>query len=370
MPQEPFSKQENLARARQKRQRQALNNDCSIGADIVVAERVSAFRLVPRLGTRAHQFICSVLKERAPLGTDKREPCSALFQHLLHKEEFVHMSFTALANTTGVSRFQASQALQRTAAAMQLCADLSWGTLLANVSEMLDTRQVKGLCFLVNTRYDETPSKMRLGKETSVAKVFQIELGITMLFQRLDTKAVCCLTGTLPRMLAAVDQTTAANTRQVLEARCNTPELKRASRHLDFRVRCVCTDRYAANFAAEAAMQASARDEGLPYARDHTACEMHMVATAHTKTAQLGKLDATVQGLVACALTMTGACAKSRLQKCLLEVFKKKCIFIAGRPPGGHVVEFRNSVYDQCLPLFPEAGQPDARALLQNGFWV
>ncbi|CAE7926006.1 unnamed protein product, partial [Symbiodinium necroappetens] len=297
-----------------------------------------------------------------------RQPSAAdgIYSQLLSPSKTINMSFSALRDCTGQSRQTVTRSVERSAAALQIASDLAWGSLLSGVAETLGTSaNVRGKLFLTHCRDDETPSKIRVDNQgnvvgnaaagladpnstvdSCVAKVFQIEFGLTMVFQRLDNSAVCVLTGSMSRMLAVAETTSAANIQKVLEARCDLPHLQKAARHFPWRVRCVCTDRYAANFAAEEKMQAKARLQHVPYTRDHTACEMHMVATAQSKAFSLPELDVLVKGLIACGLTMTGSRAKQKLRNCLFQVFEDQLALSPGDAPGGSIAVFREALYE------------------------
>ena len=338
--------------------------------------RVSTFKLAKAIGHESHKVIVSCLQQWAAKPTAK----SLITSKLLSSQRAPQMSFAALAAIADVSPAHAARTVARCAAAVQLASDLSWGTLLANVAEMLSSSPVmKGVLMLTHARYDETPSRMRVDAEgntfgsggpesggcasmgtqgSCIAKIFQIEYAVTMLFQRTDTGAFHVITGSSPRMLAAVDKTSAANIRAVLEQRCYIPEFLRAAKLFEWRVRAVCTDRYAANFAAEEAMQSSAAEKGAPYTRDHSACEVHMLATTQTKTMQLTELEAIVEGMIACALTMSGARARATLRRHLLAVFQEQCVFLAEDPPQGRVSEYREELYKHFLPLYPGVDAP------------
>eukprot|EP00439_Symbiodinium_sp_Y106_P008465 s6826_g1.t1 len=347
-----------------------------------VQQRVSKYRLVPGTGGNAHQLCLSKLDAWS---ASERQPSAAdgIYSQLLNPSKTMNMSFSALRDCTGQSRQTVTRSVERTAAALQIASDLAWGSLLSGVAETLGTSaNVRGKLFLTHCRYDETPSRIRVDNEgnvvnsaapgladlsstveSCVAKVFQIEFGLTMVFQRLDNNAVCVLTGSMSRMLAVAETTSAANIQKVLESRCDLPHLQKAARHFPWRVRCVCTDRYAANFAAEEKMQAKARLQHVPYTRDHTACEMHMVATAQSRTFSLPELDVLVKGLIACGLTMIGSRAKHKLRNCLFEVFEDKLNVLPGDAPGGSIAEFREALYEHFLPLFPGAVLPNVCGL-------
>ena len=336
--------------------------------------RVSRFRLASAVGSGALQTVCLALDKWAE---DQQHKKDRVVQQLLRTPQLPLMSFSALAHATQHSQAHVSRSVQRTAAAMQLCAEASWSTLFADVCEMLAvTDSVKGVLLLTHARYDETPSRMLVRpngevvqaeteptsavQEACVAKVLQIEYGVTMVFQREDG-ATHALTGMAPRMLAVLDRTSAENMRQVLEQRCKIPQFNRLARLFDWHVRCVCTDRFAGNFAAEASMQAAAEEQELPYTRDHTACEMHMVATAQSKASELPGLKLVVEGILACGLTMTAAQATKRFRQSLRKAFAELLTIVAGSPPRGHVEEFRGALYDHFLPLFPDSNLAETR---------
>ena len=363
------------------RQEAAEDEDAGLYA---MEHRVSKYRLVPGTGSSAHQVCLSKLDAWS---ANARQPSAAdgIYSQLLSPSKTINMSFSALRDCTGQSRQTVTRSVERSAAALQIASDLAWGSLLSGVAETLGTSaNVRGKLFLTHCRYDETPSKIRVDNQgnvvgnaaagladpnstvdSCVAKVFQIEFGLTMVFQRLDNSAVCVLTGSMSRMLAVAETTSAANIQKVLEARCDLPHLQKAARHFPWRVRCVCTDRYAANFAAEEKMQAKARLQHAPYTRDHTACEMHMVATAQSKAFSLPELDVLVKGLIACGLTMTGSRAKQKLRNCLFQVFEDQLAILPGDAPGGSIAVFREALYEQFLPLYPHATLPNVCGLLR-----
>ena len=320
---------------------------------------------------------CLALDKWADEQAEKR---NNVVQQLLFSRKMPLMSFTALAHATGHSRARVICSIRQTAAALQISADISWATPCANIAEILGAEgsSIRGILLLTNTRYDETPSRMRVRssgvfqskQETCVAKVFQIEYGLTMLFQHKQDGRTIAMTGMVPRMLAVLDHTTAENIRQVLESRCHIPELNRMARHFEWRLRCVCTDRYSANFAAEAAMQSAAAENNLGYSRDHTACEVHMVATAQARAFELPALKIVVEGILAVGLTMTAARATQRFRQSLKKAFDEHLTIVPGQPPRGHAKDFREALYDQFLPLFPNSQVPATRSSAQNARWA
>eukprot|EP00438_Fugacium_kawagutii_P010292 Skav226736 [mRNA] locus=scaffold720:351807:354260:- [translate_table: standard] len=233
--------------------------------------------------------------------------------------------------------------------------------------------------FLVKTRYDETPSKLRVAtddgdsfllpkstgrgankallkqlgishkhvRETGVhSKVLQTELHVGMLLEDVKDGTFQWTYGECPTSLAVVDRTTGENTRAVVwDAIQSIPEVERIWGKFEFCIRHSTTDLAASNIRAEAGLQQN-MPSFTPY---HLACDVHRLATAISTPSSICESD--VSGILSVALGTAELGSAKTMRDILHRIFSESLHIEYGPPPlDEHVDRYRKDIFELFLP--------------------
>ena len=266
-------------------------------------------------------------------------------------------------------------------------------------------RPVRPLLFVVRTRYDETPTKVRvddpaaevfelpvhvgegasldlpagcrqpaadivrsvnlLSKDTRGAaqapmmpdtstgqhsKVLQIELSVGCLLaqdisEHDDKPGFCFFASPAPTSLYAVEKTNASNIKAaVCDCLSAVPELQRVSDEFTLRVRHVCTDRAGANFAAERLIQPEYPNMVLV----HTPCDVHKLYSCTKNGMSFNDND--VSGMLALALGTADPGAVTRMRQIIARVLIRRLRIVYDAPPQGEAKTYRQQLLQLVLP--------------------
>ena len=199
-------------------------------------------------------------------------------------------------------------------------------------------------------------------------KVMQVELAVGVLVQHLGTGAgsgkFTWVSGRIPTSLYAVESTSAANTlgclKQILDAVPGINALA-SDASIPFRIRHSCTDRYAANIAAERGLSAMYAGAELV----HTFCDVHRAYSA-TKAA-MKRVEYDVSGMLAFGLGYGEPGSVSLFQQILGRIFSRELTVYHETPPTQNP-ESKSAKYQQELfqAFLPLEGIDDARARLNR----
>ena len=211
------------------------------------------------------------------------------------------------------------------------------------------------LCVL-KLRYDETPTKVRvddpkdpdldvnqasmealtranpLGSDANClhAKIMQVELNLGILMKHEGTNQYTWVRVELPTCLQAVESTTGLNTLRCLDTVVGSiPNLKQfvQSNPFQFRLRHSCSDRYAANTAAERGLSAIYDNMELL----HTFCDVHRLYSV-TKASMCCHED-DVSGMLALGLGYAESGCVSFFQQVLSKIFSRDLVIHYQSPP-------------------------------------
>lgn len=162
---------------------------------------------------------------------------------------------------------------------------------------------------------DETPMRARLGDETGITKLFQIELGCAATVRHIASNRYITMEGKLSTWLQALDRTTAECIYEANQRASYRPPVIDAM--FPRRVRLVSSDEYSANFRAERAHA----QRILGWVPLIVTCQVHKNAAVATRTNKLAEYD--VSGLLNAMLCLnqTGHMTdfKSHLKAVVLE---------------------------------------------------
>ena len=265
-----------------------------------------------------------------------------------------HYSDSHLASMTGQSRKHVRAALNNAGVAALLCAGSLWGTLFHSICQKVSAGEWEPILFVKKTRYDETPSKLRLDSEggsktagtqeqAKFAKAFQFELSFHVLVRDRMSDNFLHMCGFVPCDLTVVDRTTAECTKAVILKHLNSiPELARTANMFPTKFQLTTVDRYSANYKAEKSLQC----DDPTWKRATFACNIHRVAQVATLTSNLTESD--VSGMISASLAFDTAGTLHKLRSILREIFQQDlCIYYASPPNAEH----RHAVYDVFLPV-------------------
>lgn len=303
-----------------------------------------------------------------------------------------------LAAMTGDSGKVAASLLLDAGAAVCEIGSWLWGLLLASVKLQLQIpKQVanskaafRPLMMLLQFRYDETPSKVRVStadgqslllpkayttqtshsgcsellkdlgmshkqlvENSRQAKVMQTEFHIGYLLEVIsdtgaDPEFLWCH-GEVPVSLAVMDRCTGENERAILwDAVSSVPEISSFWDMFEMRIRHSTTDLYGANSRAESGLQ----DEGfLPTFTDfHLACDVHRLATAIGASNSNAESD--VSGLLAAALAVSDIGNAKAMREILFNIIQDEMEIVYAVPESDSSLdEYRSEVFSLFLPV-------------------
>ena len=235
-----------------------------------------------------------------------------------------------------------------------LCAGSLWGTLFHSICQKVSVGEWEPILFVKKTRYDETPSKLRLGSEedsktagaqeqAKFAKAFQFELSFHVLVRDRMSSKLLHMGGFMPCDLTVVDRTTAECTKAVVLKHLNSvPELARTANMFPTKFQLTTIDRYSANYRAEKSLQY----DDPTWKCATFACNIHRVAQVATVTSNLTETD--ISGMISASLAFDTAGTLHKLRSILREILQEDlCIYYASPPNAEH----RHAVYNVFLPL-------------------
>ena len=235
---------------------------------------------------------------------------------------------------------------------------------------------IQPLLCVLKLRYDETPTKVRvddpkdsdldlnqasmealtranpLGSDANClhAKIMQVELNFGVLMKHQGTNQYTWVRVELPTCLQAVESTTGLNTLQCLDTVVSSiPNLKHfvQSNTFQFRLRHSCTDRYAANTAAERGLSASYDNMELL----HTFCDVHRLYSV-TKASMCSHED-DVSGMLALGLGYAESGCVSFFQQVLSKIFSRDLVIHYQSPPPADsaAAMYRRDLLSLFLPV-------------------
>ena len=274
------------------------------------------------------------------------EPSVALFF-----EPNRHYSSDAhLAALTGESRPHVRSVLNRAAICSLLSAGSLWGSLFHKICAKVDSHEWQPILFAKKTRYDETPSKLRLPcednasqEQTKFAKAFQFELCFHILVKDLQESKFFHFAGRMPCDLSVCDRTTAECTKAVILKHLDSvPELRRTADMFRTKLQLTTIDRYSANFKAERSVQ----HDDPTWKRATFPCNIHRIAQVSIVTTNLTDLD--VSGMIAANLSFDTSGTLHKLRDILRAIFESDLVVYYASPPDP---THRYAVYDVFLPM-------------------
>ncbi|CAK0870415.1 unnamed protein product, partial [Prorocentrum cordatum] len=158
-----------------------------------------------------------------------------------------------------------------------------------------------------------------------------------------------------------VDRGTAKCAKQALIETCGTFI---DADHYDTRLRIATTDAASANYMTERGMMAD-RENG--WVNMHMPCNVHKVATGHTKTYDLVKDDIT--GAIQLSLSVSSASAMSSFRRAFTTVARKRLVVERGRPTALDE-EYRETMLNLFLTKGQKHGEKAHMAkTILNGPW-
>ena len=268
-----------------------------------------------------------------------------------------HVTDAQLASLIQDSRRNVRSILNQAASAALLSAGSLWGTLFDALCQKICSKEWQPILFIKKTRYDETPSKLRLRSEgetqaqsstepAKFAKAFQFELSFHILVRDIKNNVFLHLLGMVPCDLTVVDRTTAECTKAVILKHIEAvPELKRTADLFPVKFQLTTIDRYPANYKAER----SIHWDDPTWKRATFPCNVHRLAQVSTVTVSLVERD--VSGLIAASLAFDTAGVLHQMRAVLRSIFENELTVYFSSPPNE---QHRVAVYDLFLPVYQE----------------
>lgn len=336
----------------------------SIKAVVPVADALHAFGPIaslPEVGSDLQKRFCQALSLALQDGIDYDDSViTSMFTH-------THTSATSIAKFCNSTKERVKNAVIECGAAAVHGGAWLTGSLCCSIAKMIDDGAWRPVAMFRITRYDETPTKVRLPKEPSHlnnppnqivpegtdmvehAKVLQTEFQVGFLVHDETKGNYLLLRAFVPTPLQAVDRTTAENLRSCLEATMSRiPELRRVALKFPFRVHHACTDKYSSNMKTEK----SIKSDQPEFVKHHVLCYVHRLATAITAANSLFP-DETA-GVLSVALACREVGSAGKLRDLLRQIFRDKLV-IRWVEPKPEWTKHRMEVYDLYLPLTGDA---------------
>lgn len=280
-----------------------------------------------------------------------------------------YCSITKDAEVFKLSDHTISRTVVRSAAALKAASSKLWGNFFEHLKSMLSREQHEGILFIVNFRFDETPSRIKIqdldsafvpddrsraGKSTQapkqLAKLLQTELSISALIRKNEgeSSSHMLITGYIPLPLQVLDKQTAENLKAALQDSMELPGLKTLAGKFQRQIFLFCTDEFTSNPAAQWALQC----EHPGWKRLSTLCNIHKASTA--QGAVFAVCGQTISAVINLALSMTGAGAVGRLQSMLRDILISRFELRIGDPASqisSAAKEYRQQVFDLFLSM-------------------
>lgn len=309
---------------------------------------------MPTVGSDLQHRYCQVVSNALQNGIDYEDSLiESMFSH-------THSSASSIAKFNECSLSRVKTAVIECGCAAVYGGGWLTGSLCCCIGKMISEGSWRPVAFFRCTRYDETPTKVRLPKEagpsrsdevaetTDVvehAKVLQTEFQVVFLVHDEEKGEYLLIRAFVPTTLQALDRTTAENTKSCLnQTMSRVPELARVGSMFPFRVHHACTDKYSANLKTEKAIKSEEPD----YIKHHVLCYVHRLATAITAANSLFP-DETA-GILSVALACREVGSAGKLRDLLRQIFREK-LEIKPYRPREVWTQHRLQIYDLFLPL-------------------
>lgn len=230
-----------------------------------------------------------------------------------------------------------------------------WSMLLQQCLDKIRAKEMKGLLFVKQRLYDETPLKLRHKAEqgqSGISKVLQTQFRVGLLVQETGETSqgsegegkLHYIFGYVPTVLQALQEKKAED---ILTAELRVEEsislMEACSKEFSVAVQLITTDRDGTNMKAE---------RGIQYLHDHFST-LHLPCDVHKLSTSLGSMlnlvPQAVTGIVNFGLLLRPAGAVQRFRDCLMESIRDKLRVIIGPPPDGQPRKHRESVYRTFL---------------------
>ena len=208
-----------------------------------------------------------------------------------------------------------------------------------------DAENAKASGWLQQTDLEQ--SLKELAQSATHGKIMQMEHFTGCLCKHRRTNKYCFLFGEVPTSLAAVDRTTAENTRAILWNNIRKiPEVQRLWQPYPLKLRISVADRAPANPRTEIGLN---EPEFMP---DHTKCalpcDVHKVATCMKYVTHLAEDD--VSGVLNTGLVCSDLGATRALRGILILIFANELQIDCSPAPLGRAQIFRKEAYNLFLP--------------------
>lgn len=220
-----------------------------------------------------------------------------------------------------------------------------WSMFLKRCQDMIASGHFRGVLFVKQRYYDETPLRLRSGKDgQNISKVLQSHFRLAVVLQNVDTKELVSFSGFVPTWLQTLHAKKAPNIMQaqmVFEQR--VAFIDECSRQFQVSVQLVTTDRAGENFACETGINRLS-----PHFRKmHLPCDVHKTSTCINNIFKL--TDQSVTGIVNMGLMFRPGGTLSLFHECIREEIRSKLKVVVGPPPGGYCQHYRYEVYTLFL---------------------
>lgn len=248
-----------------------------------------------------------------------------------------------------------------------------WSALLVLVTTSKHCA-LRPVMVLLRLRYDETPTKVRiadhrgkesiesfakltpeeavaanlLGSETdsNYAKVLQVQEDLGMLMHDPETNKYRWTWGPVPTLLYGLERTTGRHTFFALrDAVESISQYRDVSQTFPLNIRHTCSDKYTANFTAEAYLSGWYSGSTLT----HLFCDVHRLYSV-TK-ACLSIADSDISGCLAWALGLGEPGIVPKMRQALSQILLSRLEVRYETRPEGPVTDYRKAVFDTFLPV-------------------
>ena len=220
-----------------------------------------------------------------------------------------------------------------------------WSLLLKHCMEMIQSKQFKGLLFVKQRFFDETPLRIRVDKGApSICKVLQSHFRIAMVLQNRNTQEIYVYSGFVPTWLQVLPDKKAESIMQAQLTIGNCLQnLDACSMEFDMSVQMVTSDRAGENFKCETGI-----NRLHPHFRKcHLPCDVHKTSTCINNMFKL--TEEAITGVVNVGLMFRPGGTLQQFYQCIRDEIKAKLKVIVGPPPDGYIATYRHEVYDLFL---------------------
>ena len=232
-----------------------------------------------------------------------------------------------------------------------------WGFVLKQCIDLIRAGKWRGLLFIKQRLYDETPLRLRdrrEGGQAAVCKVLQSYFRIGLLIQEIDTGRRHFYFGVVPTWLQPLPNKRAETTMSAqLLLEQSVPFLDDCCHEFDMALQLITTDRDPANAKAECAMLhhhlhcSSSNSSSSKLHLLHLPCDVHKASTCLTSMFKL--VEPVVSGMLNFSLLLRPHGHVKLFRACVMEIIREKFRVIIGKPPGGEMLAYRKQVYKLFL---------------------